>query len=322
MPCYSPVKAYRFGKFNAKTGNYELAFSRKDVTKMTGNPLIDFVTVPCGKCVGCRLGKSREWATRCVHENQMCGSSSYITLTFDNEHISEQLGYPNIFGLWSLKYEPFQKFMKRLRKRYSKLVPPIYDGDGKLLNGLKYFMCGEYGDLNQRPHYHLILFGFDFPDKYHWSTENGYKLYRSPLLEDLWPFGQSTIGTVEFESAAYVARYCMKKVNGEGKDDHYLGRMPEFTHMSTREALGKKWLLKYFTDVYPNDYVVIRDGIKVKPPKYYDKICNEYYPELMKEIKMQRILKAQDYEEENSTARLVVKEEVKKAAIKNLRRKL
>ena len=94
------------------------------------------------------------------------------------------------------------RFMKRLRKKYGSQV--------------RFFHCGEYGDLNKRPHYHAILFGVDFAhDRKLWSQKDGMKLFTSESLEKLWPYGFCTIGQVTFESCAYVARYIMKKQTGE-----------------------------------------------------------------------------------------------------------
>ena len=98
--------------------------------------------------------------------------------------------------------------------------------------GVRFFHCGEYGELLYRPHYHACLFGFDFSDKVLWSTRGGVRLYRSKILEKLWTFGFSTIGDVTFESAAYVARYCTKKITGDKADEHYNGRSPEYVTMS------------------------------------------------------------------------------------------
>ena len=75
-------------------------------------------------------------------------------------------------------------------------------------------MCGEYGDKLGRPHYHAIIFGVTFVDKKLWSIRRGNNLYRSATLEKLWPYGFSSIGTVNFETAAYVARYVTKKITG------------------------------------------------------------------------------------------------------------
>ena len=168
-----PLQGYR-AKFVNPTGKRPIVF----------NPNAGFrdlpVSVPCGRCTGCRLEYSRQWAIRCVHEAQMHEHNAFITLTFDKEHLPDD---------HSIRKEHLQKFFKRLRKRIGV--------------DIRYFACGEYGSRNNRPHYHAIIFGYDFPDKYlHTKTRNGDLLFRSPTLEKAWKFGYSLIGHVTFESAA------------------------------------------------------------------------------------------------------------------------
>lgn len=210
--------------------------------------------------------------------------NSFITLTYDNEHLPEG---------GTLNHQHFQEFMKRLRKR--KEVK-------KMTSNLRFFMCGEYGEKTRRPHYHACLFGFDFPDKWLYSSKRGVKLYRSDLLEKMWPQGISTVGDVTFQSAAYVARYIMKKINGEMAEDHYknvdieTGEIysiePEYTQASMRPGLGKHWFDKYWKDLYAVDQVVMFNGKKYPVPRYYDKLLEKVDPEKLNEIKQSRIEKA------------------------------
>lgn len=258
MPCYHPLKGYRSRTVNP-SGKRSLTFSPQD-------GFLDLpVEVQCGQCIGCRLERSRQWAVRCMHEASLHGDNAFITLTYADEHLP-------IAG--SLDKKAFPKFMKRLRRKI---------GEEKV----RYFHCGEYGDTTQRPHYHACLFGYDFTDKRRWSVRNGLPVWRSDTLEDLWKFGNSEIGTVTFESAAYVARYIMKKVTGRPAEEHYrivdeatgevFDRIPEYTTMSRRPGIGKKWFDKYHDEVYPSDQVIVR-GRAMKPPRYYDglyEILNE-----------------------------------------------
>ena len=198
--------------------------------------------VPCGNCIGCRIDRSRAWAIRCVHEAQTHENNCFITLTYNDKNI------PSGGGLRPIH---LQNFFKELRRKYSSKT-------------IRYFACGEYGDENQRPHYHACLFGLDFDDKLVHSTTNGVPLHRSPTLEKLWRKGYSTVGNVTWESAGYVARYIMKKITGEQSDSHYMNRetgeliQPEFTRMSNRPGIGKAWFDKYhLTDLYPQDFVII-----------------------------------------------------------------
>jgi len=240
MACFSPLVAF-------KTDSGEIVFGRERGRELK---------LPCGQCVGCRLERSRQWAVRCMHEVQMHESSCFITLTYSDEFV------PPDFGL---HYSDFQKFMKRVRARFRARV--------------RFYMCGEYGETYSRPHFHCILFGIDFQDKYYWRrSESGHDLYRSSLLEKLWSFGQCEIGSVTFESAAYIARYCVEKLVNPGAEwivDPETGelyeREQEFTRMSLKPGIGATWFAKYKSEVYPLDRVVMR-GREMKPPRFYDRL--------------------------------------------------
>ena len=193
-------------------------------------------------------------------------------------------------------------------------------------------MAGEYGENFGRPHFHACIFGYDFNDKKLWKrTPSGSIIYRSEHLETLWPFGYSSIGDVNFESAAYVARYIMKKITGKNAQDHYTeidpntgeitDRKPEFNKMSLKPGIGYQWLKRYKSDVYPHDYVVIR-GKKVKPPKYYDKQYAKENPYEWDEVLYKREISAKLRYEDNTLERLAVKEKVTKAKLQKLKRNL
>ncbi|WP_287777544.1 hypothetical protein, partial [Megamonas sp.] len=110
---------------------------------------------------------------------------------------------------------------------------------------------------------------------------------------------------------AYVARYVTKKITGDMAEEHYKGREPEYVVMSRRPGIGRGWLEKFVNDVYPHDYVVIRNGIKCKPPRYYDKIYDEWNSEEMHNIKTRRkFLALQSDEHEKSWERMEVKEAI------------
>lgn len=217
------------------------------------------VVIPCGQCVGCRLERSRQWAVRCMHEASLYERNCFLTLTYDDVSLPHG---------GSLVKKDFQDFMKRLRRRFPN-------------DRVRYYHCGEYGAVYGRPHYHACLFGFDFPDKYQWAVRKEFPVWRSPTLEVLWPHGQSELGSVTFESAAYVARYIMKKVTGARSEDHYVSLIeetgelcaiaPEYTTMSRRPGIGKPWFDVFGKEVYPSDEVIMR-GRCMKPPRYYDNL--------------------------------------------------
>lgn len=287
MSCYHPNAVLK------TAWGVEFKGAYKDVHKIWK----DVQPVPCGQCIGCRLDYSRSWAIRMVHEAQIYQDNCFITLTYDPLHLPDDN---------SLKLKHFQDFMKRFRKKYGE--------------GIRFFHCGEYGSQNGRPHYHAIIFNFDFPDKELWKIRDETRLYTSKSLETLWPFGFSTVGDVTFESAAYVARYVTKKVNGDMSKEHYSRIHPEtgelyqlkkeYTTMSRMPGIGKPWYDKFKTDVYPSDEVIIR-GKAIKPPRYYDKLYENENFEQMVIIKAKRIANAQINAFDNTEARREIKEHIK-----------
>lgn len=253
------------------------------------------------------MERSRQWAIRCLHEASLYEQNAFITLTYNNDHLPSD---------GSVKVEHFQKFMKRLRKKFT----------GRTI---RFFHCGEYGELNKRPHYHACLFNLDFNDRELWKIRDGIRLYTSATLAKLWPFGFSTVGDVTFDSAAYVARYIMKKITGDRAEKHYkkidedTGEIhiikPEYTTMSRRPGLGTEWYQAFKSGVYPADSIVI-NGTEMRPPKFYDDIYDVEDPEGMKKIKSDRLDQAFKNRKDNTNERLIVKEKVKRSQTKFLRR--
>lgn len=286
MSCNAPLTMYWTGGYTA-AGKKEYTFnSSKGYSDMS-------IQVPCGQCMGCRLSKSLDTATRAVHEASLYSHNCFITLTVDPEHIDE------VFLGGGLSHRPWQLFLKKLRKSYCGLdvIPrPDWYKRGEWNNRpIRVLMCGEYGSLLQRPHYHACLFNFDFLDKYLWETRRGVKLFRSNTLERLWPYGYSTIGEVNFESAAYLARYVTKKITGDMADEHYFNSdtgefmQPEYIRFPQGYGLGRLWFDKYSSDCYPSDFLISgKKKIKVRVPQYYDKIYDLTNPEELANLKKAR----------------------------------
>lgn len=303
MACYRPLTGYR-SKFVNRNGKREIVFNTSD-----GYADME-VKIACGQCIGCRLERSRQWALRGVHEASLYDRNSFITLTYDDANLPAD---------GSLDVTHFQKFMKRLRRKYPETK-------------IRFFHCGEYGDRTRRPHYHAVLFNMDFNDKILIKEKEGICLYTSPTLSQLWPMGFNTVGDVTFESIAYVARYITKKVTGELAESHYQvidsdsGELisvlkPEYVTMSRRPGIGRDWYDKFKGDCYPKDFVTVR-GKKMRPPKFYDKILEDQHGELFERIKEKRIKDAQKYKADQTVERLEVKEAVKQAQLNQLKRKL
>lgn len=309
MPCYHPITAFRVQE-KTTTGKLKIVFSTSGYLTWTE------IRVPCSQCLGCRLEKSRQWAVRCLHESTLYEENSFITLTYSDEKLPHDL---------SLNPDHFQKFMKRLREKYES-------------KKIRFYHSGEYGeatpenDFIARPHYHALIFNHDFSDKKIHSEREGIVLYTSDSLDALWTHGFTTTGEVSFESAAYCARYIMKKINGRQREDgHYLrtseitGEIyeiePEYARMSLKPGVGGKWYEKFKSDCYPTDTIHVR-GVKQRPPEYYDYLLNLDSPSDYESIKFDRKQNMRRNYKNNTPERLAVRETVKIAQTTQLKRKL
>lgn len=242
----------------------------------------------------------------------MHAENCFVTLTYNQNSIPQGN---------TLVLSDLQLFLKRLRKK-------IWSTSRQKI---KFYACGEYGEKTSRPHYHLAIFGYDFPDKkIHSKNRAGDPIFTSQILSELWPDGHSTTAALTFESAAYIARYVMKKITGDRQQDHYMdvdsdgvitNRKPEFNTMSRRGGIGSSWLKKYNTDVYSGDFVVI-NGKKARPPRFYDGQYEIIDPSEYATIKARRVRNARQHADNNTPDRLKVRESVQAARFKQLKREL
>lgn len=295
MVCYTPLRAYPGQHLNRETGKRPMTFSgQKSLIEGT------LYTVPCGVCIGCRIDRAEGWAIRALHEAKMHGlepGSAFLTLTFDPDHLPVDN---------SVRLDVMQKFMKRLRKAVGVRV--------------RFLLCGEYGDRRGRAHYHVLVFGFRFPDRVRYKTTDvGHWLFTSELLSKVWPFGMALVGDVSFQSARYVGGYVTKKIGGELAEAHYTRQSPvdgnwyevepEFASMSLKPGLGESWFAKFSGDVFPSDEVIV-DYRPHKPPRYYEKLYGEDAMVPIKRARKARIAagKSEDRTRERLAARARCKE--------------
>lgn len=324
MPCYYPIQGYI--SECPETGARKLVplkFEVKsaEVEEVLRDTLREYVQVPCGRCIGCRLEHSRQWAIRIMHETMMHVDNCFLTLTYDDDHLP---------GDGSLKKKHFQDFMKRLRKHLGFKV--------------RYYHCGEYGEQNGRPHYHAVLFGFDVPDGtgrdidesmrsqglYKIKVRDGeFPLFECPFLTRVWGHGMVTMGSVTFESAAYVARYVTKKVTGVAAEEHYRRvdawgneyfLQAEYATMSRKPGIGAGWFERFGEEVYPCDEVIAR-GRACKPPRYYDKLLDQKDPSAYEGMKEARRVAGAD-KPADGPARRRVKEVCSRARLQKYGRTL
>lgn len=231
--------------------------------------------------------------------------NSFITLTYADEHLPDD---------YSVQVRTWQIFMKKFRHAVESRV--------------RFFACGEYGDQTLRPHYHALIFGHDFDDKVVFQKTDHGPVFTSETLTNLWGLGHATTAAVNYKTAAYVARYVVKKVSGDQADEHYwrlnpqtlrmVRVQPEFSVQSRRPGLGTSWFDRFKTDAFPSDFIVL-DGKKLPVPRFYTKKLAE---EEQLKIKRARKKSGLKRKPDQTPARLRVREEVKKSQISTLQRKL
>lgn len=222
----------------------------------------DGLSVPCGKCLACRISKRREWSLRLYHELATSEDAMFLTLTYDECHVPDN---------GSLCKKHVQDFIKRLRRQME-----YYNDTRKI----RYFLCGEYGPKTQRPHYHAILFNL--------SLSNNDR----QLIKDQWPLcdwsnlhiARNSFGTVTPDSIQYVASYIDKKFTGDLAEEEYQskGREPVFKLCS--KGIGRDFCDKEGDQLYDNLCTTMK-GVKMSLPRYYCKRLN--IPEEVLKLKAQ-----------------------------------
>lgn len=261
-----------------------------------------FQIVPCGRCIGCRLERSRQWALRCMCEAQQHRFNSFITLTYRDADLPYGRLAPTLVP------RDLELFWKRLRKE----VPCV-----------RYYACGEYGERRNRPHYHAALFGYDFPDKKFSDSRNGFDYFSSAELDRIWSHGDCIVGDLTFESAAYVSRYVTSTLTGLPALKYVeLGIHPEFGRMSLKPGIGAAWYSKYSSDIFPRGIMRVR-GKASRPPRYFLELLDRKDPLEAQIQSGRRILEGNrkywhDYD--LHAPRLTDLEHVKRAQISRLKR--
>ena len=296
MPCYKPLKCRQY--YSGETMKMRTDFKSK-------NPNSE---LPCRRCLGCKLTKAKEWAIRCMHECRYHQESTFVTLTYNNEDLPKG---------GDLDHSDFQRFMYKLRNHQKENNLPR----------VRFYMCGEYGEKNKRPHYHAILFGVKFPDEEYLRTRGKNRVYRSATLDRIWGHGRAETGCVSESSAGYVARYTLQKQQEEdlericpGTGEIYKVRKP-YNRSSLKPGLGYKYFEEFKTDIFPDDFVIDEKYNETPTPGYYRVLLQRDNPEMAEDLRQRRIEKAKN-NPDNSPERLAQRETCKTAQVKGLEREL
>lgn len=279
MSCYHPKRGIVVNEVDGKKKIKIVPFDIKE-------EYLDSFPIPCGKCVGCREDKAKEWSNRLLMESTYCKDKCYfITLTYDDEHahwidyISPRTGqfYPKeTKHQASLDKKDAQNFMKRLRKEFP---------DQKL----RFYLAGEYGGKTFRPHMHLILFNLDVPSNIFFpagKSETGDVYFVCDFLSRIWSSGFHQINSANEFTFKYVANYVTKKI-GVKSNKWYedQGLVAPFNTMSRKPGIGAQYLIDH-PEIMDNDRIVIgtsRGSYEFVPPRYFKKSYKELFPDRYEE---------------------------------------
>lgn len=316
MPCYHPlIRIEKLGEYNrAKDGHlYNKATivtaGMWDHEFMKDTGYVKKELIPCGKCIGCRLDYSREWANRGFLEAKLWEQNWFCTVTYNEDYIDipefvedpSGITYCNE-GEWGGTLVPadLTAFIKSLRQ----IMKREYNQDG-----IRFMACGEYGSETERPHYHIIFFNLNLPveDLYKPRLINKNIYYQSHIIERAWGGkGICNISEASWNNIAYTARYITKKINGKTAEEYYAskGQIKEFLRVSRMPGIGEGYYRKHWEEIYKNDEIIVKNmsgTVSSKPPKYFDKLLEREHPEIWEDVKARRKQQAKNGEKIKDT---------------------
>ncbi len=210
------------------------------------------------------------WSLRLLYELKNWDCASFVTLTYDDEHLKSD----------SLIKKDFTDFMKRLRR-------DLPEG-----RKIRYYMCGEYGDKNFRPHFHSIIYGLD-----------NYNQFDRDLIKENWgkcedfmfePINNyrkhSAIEPVCRESIQYVCGYVQKKLKGVDAQKLYDENGLVRPYNTCSNGIGLNFCMENAERLIKNGFTFY-NGHKIAIPRYFrDKLG----------IKQVDILENSSYDEKQS----------------------
>lgn len=254
---------------------------------------IGYKLIPCGKCIQCRKLERYQWTSRIELEAKQYDYNYFLTLTYNEENlyipdytVNKKTG--EIFkndGSWtgSLNKKDLQQFIKSLRTYFKR----DFDHDG-----VKFYACGEYGDIGDRPHYHIILMNTPpLEQKLVPQTKN---ILTNDRITDIWHKGFTSIGECNWTTIGYTAGYCQKKLFGDYKDEYYAkkGQEPIFANMSRRPGIGRAYYEEHKDEIYELDEIINSKGNSMRPPAYFDRLMDIGEKDVIDNIKNIRDINA------------------------------
>ncbi len=299
MSCFHPLKGWPIGKTKNGKVSYKITGYGTDHIELingvwtsvntslrgqlASSVVRDFIDIPCGQCLGCRIDYSRQWANRLLLELEYHDSAYFVTLTYNDlnvpVHYYSDPESGEAYSSFSLDKRDCQLFFKRLRKQFPD-------------DRIRYFLSGEYGPKTFRPHYHAIIFGLHLDDlRFYKKSDLGFNYMISDKLADIWSKGHVVVSEVTWETCAYTSRYVTKKLTGDDGEFYTLHNLvPPFSLMSRKPGIAAQWYEDH-PDLYDVEYINVsteKGARKFRPPKYFDRLYERDFPDDYAELKEAR----------------------------------
>lgn len=223
--------------------------------------------IPCGKCFACLQRYKMSWANRLIEHSRSFQNKYFCDLTYDElslpvintdtnviKPFSSYIGnsalhlsdtdYDNLYP--TLDKEEVVRFIKRFRKRF-----PFK---------FSYWLCGEYGEHFDRPHYHFLLFIHD-------NTITVSRDDISSFIAETWQHGYNTVFPVSDKDIRYTCKYSLKQQMDEKSN-------VQKPFMLCSKGIGKNYLELYETFSFHDDsvervYYPLNRKTKSYMPRYW-----------------------------------------------------
>ncbi|AXL15364.1 replication initiator protein [Microviridae sp.] len=227
------------------------------------------LSIPCGKCLYCNAKRRGDWSFRLWQEYKRSKTAFFVTFTYSNENLVDYVNVKTGEIRPSLHKPDVQLFIKRLRKYQEEYIKKelklkTIKQARAAAPQIRYYACGEYGEITKRPHYHMILFNLD--------------LNLKDKILDIWKLGHVHIGTCNAKTIAYTTKYINKETSNQ---ESWV--TPQFSIMSKRPPIGHEYLKEnlMFHKKSNINYVKDDKGRTQRLPKFYkDKIFNQPFKKI------------------------------------------
>ena len=248
----------------------------------------EFIQIPCGWCLNCRLDKQNWLSDACTYEQKKYNYvAAFVTFTYDDIHIYDNINisqdnfYHYVDDNGKLHYEAYnsskpvqyslrrddaRNFLKRVRSKID-----YYYKKNKIKNvdlcrkDFKVIYNGEYGDTFGRPHYHFVFFGLD------WD-------FCKPIFQECWQNGLIDSLPVKSGCFEYITKYLIKQVHGKQAEELYDNNNLERPFLTHSIGLGKGLILDQLDFIKAHNlcYLDFNDKLKPIPIYYRNRLIKKY----------------------------------------------